>query len=288
MQPSARALVVGEVLWDRFPDASRLGGAPLNFAVHLNRLGRDTLLVSAVGTDRAGEEALQAIERLGLDTRCLQSTARHATGSAKVHLGLRGETSFVIERPAAYDAVEMSDDVLEQITRWNPGWIYFGTLFPSCAQGKRTLDRLMQSLPSATRFYDLNLRPGFDAPERVDELLHTAHAVKLNEDELRFVHLATDLPSDPRGFLQQGSRRYGWRAACVTLGSRGCAMLVDDQFVEAEGVPVDVVDTVGAGDAFAAAFVHGLMAGWAVATVAAFSNRAGAAVAGVAGAIPDR
>jgi fructokinase len=96
------------------------------------------------------------------------------------------------------------------------------------------------------------------------------------------------LPADLEGFCRDGAARFGWQAACVTLGARGCAMLVGDDYIEAAGVPVAVADTVGAGDAFAAAFVHGLVAGWPVRRVAEFANRAGAAVAGAKGAIPDR
>ena len=96
------------------------------------------------------------------------------------------------------------------------------------------------------------------------------------------------LPADAERFCRAGAARFGWQAACVTLGARGCAMLVGDDYVEAAGVPVAVADTVGAGDAFAAAFVHGLAAAWPAATIADFANRAGAAVAAVRGAIPAR
>jgi len=92
---------------------------------------------------------------------------------------------------------------------------------------------------------------------------------------------------DPEGFCREGSARYHWRAACVTLGARGCAMLARGDYVQAGGFPVDVADTVGAGDAFAAAFLHGLVANWPVAKIAEFSNRVGAFVASVHGAIPD-
>jgi len=281
-------LVPGEVLWDRLPDSVRLGGAPLNFAVHLRRLGHVPLLVSAVGADPDGEEARSAIERLGLETRCLQSTAQFATGSAIVHLGPDGDTSFAVHRPAAYDAIELPDATIAQIVCWAPAWLYYGTLFPSAPGGRSILERLMHALPAATRFYDLNLRPGFDAPELVRELLGAAHVVKLNRQELSAVHLAVDLPADPEAFCREGSNRYGWRAACVTMGARGCAMIVSNEYVEVDGVAVEVVDTVGAGDAFAAAFVHGLVSGWPPRTIAEFANRAGAAVAGVPGAIPDQ
>ena len=133
----------------------------------------------------------------------------------------------------------------------------------------------------------MNLRPGFESPELVKELLEHADVVKLNERELQFVHDHLELPLAPEAFCRAGSKRYGWTAACVTFGSRGCAMLVGDDYVISPGVPVQVADPVGAGDAFAAAFVHGLAAKWAAERIAAFANRAGAMVAGTQGAIPD-
>jgi fructokinase len=113
--------------------------------------------------------------------------------------------------------------------------------------------------------------------------------VKLNEEELTVVCRHTGLPSDPQRFCQEGRSRHGWQAVAITLGARGCALLAGaDDFAEAPGVPVTVVDTVGAGDAFAAAFLHGLASKWPAATIADFANRAGAAVAAVQGAIPAR
>ena len=283
----ARVLLVGEVLWDEFPDCARLGGAPLNVAVHLGRLRHAPLLVSAVGADRRGGETRSALTALGLDTTFVGSTAQFQTGSARVRLGPGDETSFTIERPAAYDAVELSGESLQRIVTWNPTWLYYGTLFPSFPQPRRVLSQLLDRLPRAARFYDLNLRPGFESLELVDDLLRRADVVKLNEQEVQFVQGRLNLPMDPEGFCRAGAERYGWRGACVTLGARGCAMLVGDTYVAAPGLQVHVADPVGAGDAFAAAFIHGLVSSWPVERVVTVANRIGALVAASRGAIPD-
>lgn len=284
---AARVLVVGEVLWDRFPNSTRLGGAPLNFSVHLNRLKHSPRLVSAIGTDATGVEARRAIHVLDLDASLVQSTSRYRTGSATVHIGSEGQTSFTIERPAAYDGIKLSDGITQQLIEWNPSWLYYGTLFPSYPSSRELLFRLFRTLPHAARFYDLNMRPGFDCPDLIETLLGSAAVVKLNEEELRVVHAFTGLPAEPEAFCRAGVDRYHWRAVCVTLGVRGCAMLVTGDYVEADGFPVDVADTVGAGDAFAAAFLHGLISNWPAAKIAEFSNRIGAFVASIHGAIPD-
>ena len=280
-------MVVGEVLWDLFGESRRLGGAPLNFAAHSRRLGHNPILISAVGTDTMGEQAASEIAALGLDTAFLQKTPRFPTGIARVLLGPDERTCFVIERPAAYDAVSISGRAMERLIRLAPDWFYYGTLFASRHEGAAVLTSLLEALPQAARFYDLNLRPGFDDPALVLRLLGQAHVVKLNEEELHTVHESTGLPSTREAFCREGSKRYGWKAVCVTLGARGCAVLACGQYVEAAGRAVDVADPVGAGDAFAAAFLHGVTCQWPVAEIAAFANRVGALVASRHGAIPD-
>lgn len=285
--PSRTILVLGEVLWDMFEHSTGLGGAPLNFAAHAKRLGYNPLLMSAVGADSLGVEARREIAALGLDTLLLQVTRRFATGIARVVLGPDETTRFLIERPAAYDAIQLREELIAEIARRAPSWFYYGTLLASAPQGKAVLDRLLAAIPAATRFYDVNLRPGCYSPSLVAELLALAGVVKLNEEELRIVHKFTSLPPEIEAFCRQGSRRYGWRAVCVTRGARGCAMLCSDEYLEAPGYSVNVADPVGAGDAFAAAFLQGVSSRWPVGRIAAFANRLGALVASRHGAIPE-
>ena len=280
-------LVVGEVLWDLFEHSTALGGAPLNFAAHAKRLGFDPLLISAVGADCLGKAALQEIAGLGLDTSLLQTTSRFPTGTARVELGPEDRTRFVIERPAAYDAVRLREEQIAQIIHRAPACFYYGTLFASAPEGRVVLDRLLDALPAATRFYDLNLRPGNYSVQLVIELLELADVVKLNEEELCIVRKFTRLPSEIEAFCREGSKRFGVESGVRDLGARGCAMLCGEEYIEAAGHTINVADPVGAGDAFAAAFLHGLISDWPVAKIAAFANRVGALVASRHGAIPD-
>jgi fructokinase len=284
---STRIVVLGEILWDLFPDCARLGGAPLNFAVHASRLGYETSLISAVGDDDLGRRAHQAIKEMGLDTSMLQTDTRWKTGTAFVELDPSGHPTFTISRPAAYDAAQLTEEEMRRLTTWAPAWLYYGTLFPSLGEGRSTLLRLLRALPQTMRFYDVNLRPGFDSPALVTELLALANVVKLNEAELQEVSRFAALPSDMEAFCRAGFERYGWKAICVTLGARGCAILAGNEYLVAGSYPVEVADTVGAGDAFAAAFLHGLSRQWGIEEIAAFANRVGAIVASRAGAIPD-
>jgi fructokinase len=280
-------VAVGEVLWDIFPHSSRLGGAPLNFGVHAKRLGHEVCLISAVGVDDLGRQAVEMIDALQIDTAFLQATPEFPTGTATVELIPGDKTLFNIHRPAAYDAIRLSDSDIEKLSRRAPGWLYYGTLFAATNQGRTTLERLLNTLDEAVKFYDVNLRPGCDSPALVNQLLEWADVVKLNEEELHRVHDFTGLPLAYERFCSEVAVRYGLKAVAVTLGGRGCAILVNGRYVEAAGAPVDVADPVGAGDAFAAAFMHGLSLNWAAGDIAAFANRVGGLVASRDGAIPD-
>jgi fructokinase len=280
-------VVLGEVLWDIFPDSSRLGGAPLNFAAHAKRLGYQPILISAVGTDELGVEATRRITNLGLDASLLGCSKVFKTGTASVEIDRDGEPSFAIQRPAAYDDVRLTAEDILRIKRLNPGWLYYGTLYPSLPQPRVTLQQLFDALPGAIRFYDVNLRPGFDDPALVSELAARADVIKLNESEALAVGASLGLPASVEEFCRRGAGRFGWSAVCITLGERGCAMFDGSEFVLAEGHSVQVVDTVGAGDAFAAAFMHGLIQRWPLGETAGFANRVGALVASRAGAIPE-
>lgn len=280
-------LAVGEVLWDVFEHSKRLGGAPLSFSVHAKRLGFDPRLISAVGSDTLGECAMRCIASLGLDGALIQRTCQFDTGTAQVEIGPGEQTRFVISRPAAYDSLAISDDHRELLRKWDPSWLYYGTLFAARPQGRAVLDRLFEAFPSTLRFYDLNLRPGFDSPALVLDLLARADVVKVNEDELAAIHEFAGLSLNLESFCREGAKRYGWQAIAVTLGERGCAVLLGGVYLEAPGYAVEVADPVGAGDAFAAAFLHGLTSRWPVGKVAEFANRVGAIVASRPGAIPD-
>jgi fructokinase len=286
--PTGRVLALGEILWDVFHDSTRLGGAPLNFTVNVSRMGHEAILISSLGDDELGRSAQEAIEVFGIDTRFIRTAPQFPTGSALVRTEPTGQTEFRIQRPAAYDAVHLSQDDLRWLAAWKPGWLYYGTLFSSTDYSRKLLLQLVGLFPDAIRFYDINLRPESYSEEQVRALLSLANVVKLNETEMEFAAHFADLPrSSIEAFCRAGSARYGWQAACVTLGARGCGVWSGGTYAEADGRRVEVVDTVGAGDGFAAAFLHGLSRRWAADQIAEFANRIGAGIASSAGAIPD-
>ncbi|MCS7314656.1 MAG: carbohydrate kinase [Bryobacterales bacterium] len=283
-----RILVVGEILWDVFPDAERLGGAPFNLAAHARRLGHEVYFISAVGDDPRGRAALARMRELDLPARFVRTIAGQATGTVSVRLDSAGQPDFTIHRPAAYDFVSLSDEDFDELVSWDPDWLCHGTLHCMHPQARTLTRRLVEALPRARRFYDVNLRKHSYTPELLRELMAKATAVKLNDAEATEIERFFD--GRRRGladFAERFAARFGWELVAVTRGAEGCGLWRKGEWVEARGYRVQVVDAVGAGDAFAAALLHGLDAGWPLARVADFANRVGALIASRAGAVPD-
>jgi len=289
-----KIISLGEILWDVFDDAEYLGGAPFNFAAHARRLGHDVFFVSAVGDDSRGRSALAKMEQLDLATRFVQRLTSAATGIVSVRLDSAGQPNFTIHRPAAYDLVSLGPGDLAELSSPQADWIYFGTLHQMSPGARDLLAALIGANPHARRFYDINLRPDSYEPALVRDLMKRASVVKLNDAEVRTVEdLFGGKASSPRSpysleeFCRSRAEAHGWEAVCVTRGAQGCALLIGGEYAEVDGYAVEVADTVGAGDAFAAAFLHGLSTGWAPAEIGDFANRVGALVAGRHGAIPS-
>jgi fructokinase len=283
-----KIVVIGEVLWDVIGDKEHLGGASFNFAAHAGRLGHEVYFVSAVGRDERGDRVLEYMEHMKLSTRFVRRVEDHPTGITVVTLDATGQPSFHLERPAAYDFPELTASDLKELLSPSPDWIYFGTLHQMSPQAREVTSRLLAARCGARHFYDINFRPSCYEPQLVRDLMPQATVVKLNDEEVPMVdQMWGRSHSSLEEFCRDYSAELGWESVCVTRGAEGCVLLAGDEWVSAPGYSVKVVDTVGAGDAFAAAFLHGLGCGWPAGQVADFANRLGALVASRPGATPE-
>jgi fructokinase len=279
---------IGEVLWDVFSESEHLGGAVFNLAAHARKLGHDVCFISAVGEDPRGRAALQRMRELDLPARFVRVLSGLPTGWVSVWLDEAGQPDFTIHRPAAYDFVTLDENDLAELAAWRPDWLCFGTLHSMYPQARGLTRRLMEALPGTRRFYDINLRKQNYTAELVRELMSAAQVVKLNDSEALEIQRLYDQPCpDLARFAERFAGTYGWEALAITRGAEGCAIWRQGEWVEAPGYRVQVVDAVGAGDAFAAAFLHGLDSGWPLRKVADFANRVGALIAARPGAVPD-
>jgi fructokinase len=191
-----------------------------------------------------------------------------------------GLPQYTIHRPAAYDFPVLSPADFGAILNPAPDWIYFGTLQQMSASAHDFTLKLLAAVPTAKRFYDVNLRSESFTPELVRMLAQHADVLKLNEQEVPVLREIAAIPSGSREqFCRECLRSFDLDAICITLGPQGCALLMDNEYLEAPGFPVQTADTIGAGDAFSAALVHGIDAGWVPSRIASFANRVGALVA---------
>ncbi len=284
-----RIVSIGELLWDVMGDREFLGGAPLNFSVSSRRLGNEVAFISAVGADQRGALAIESMEALGLSAKFIRVIPEQETGTAIVTTDKSGNATFVIKRPAAFDFLNIEDSRLSDTAVRDPDWIYFGTLAQTSARNEALLDRLVAGSPKSGRFYDVNLREGHWNPELVQRLSGLASIIKLNEPEAEtlFRICCGAQQFSPERFCEYWSGNYGAEVLCITLGERGCMIWSNGGLQRFHGYPVKTVDTVGAGDAFSAAFLQGLQLGWPMERTASFANALGAIVAARPGAIPS-
>ncbi len=286
-----RIVSVGEILWDVIGENEYLGGAPLNFAAHAQKLGHEVYPLSGVGADKRGRKALELLNARGMSTEFVQVLKDKPTGTAEVELDMEGKPTFRIVRSVAYDFVDLSDAELKKIAELQPDWIYLGTLYHMSAHSLASTKKLLKALPKARRFYDVNLREGHWSLATIEELSSLATVTKLSDSEAESLDASVDASEGPGDSIQSFCRRwcdrFGCSTMCVTFGERGCAILKDGKFTQTPGYHVTVADTVGAGDAFSAAFVHGLSQGWDSNRIAECANAVGALVASRSGAIPE-
>jgi fructokinase len=283
-----RILSTGEILWDLVEGKEFLGGAPLNFSATSQRLGNFVSLLTGVGDDELGRKALQQMNSLGLNTDFVQTIRDAPTGTALVTLDESGSASFRISRPAAFDVLNVDSALIHRCQTALPDWIYFGTLANAHAHNEEMLHSLVEQLQPVKRFYDMNLRDGHWNLPLVERLSGLATVIKLNDEEAKriFDLRFGKLPYTLERFCERWSGAFGVQQICVTMGSAGCALYSDEVFRTFAGYSVDVVDTVGAGDAFAAGLLYGLDLGWSPQRIASFANALGAMIASRRGATP--
>lgn len=287
---------LGELLWDLLPTGRQLGGAPANFAYITSLLGDEGIPASRIGQDSLGTEAIHRLAQLGLSTDFIQKDADHPTGTVKVEVNQTGQPRFEIFESVAWDFFV-----------WTPHWqslaqqadaVCFGSLAQRSENSRATIRTFLRGMrPNAVRVFDVNLRQDFYTAQILAESMQAASVVKLNHEELpKIMRLlgAENHSFDNQDFENHGeessARRllstHDLKLVCVTRGTNGSLLVSAEESNEHPGFKVKVADTVGAGDAFTAALVHGYLRGTPLAQINETANRVGAWVASQSGAMP--
>lgn len=281
MKPSL--FCMGEVLWDVLPTGRFLGGAPLNVAAHAVKAGGQASVFSAVGADELGADAIEAARGHGVDVTHLVTHPRHPTGQAIATIGPDGSASYRFNSPCGWDTLQATPDALAAASAADV--VVHGTLARRAAASCRALDTLVRA--ARAHVYDPNLRAPHDGPEVALAGLPGAWLVKLNEEEAARFSGWLGL-SGEHAILERHLRTmHGVQRLCITRGGDGAALWVAGREHGGHAVPVEVLDTVGAGDAFLAMLTVSLLRGLPPATALERALRVGALVASRPGAIPD-
>jgi fructokinase len=276
-----KVVCFGEVLWDSLPQGLFLGGAPLNVSYHLRQLGCDALMVSAVGDDALGEEVVERMKGFGLRTQYVTVSPTLRTGLVKVRVDPGGNASYTILDPVAWDRIEFTDELVSSTASAHA--LVFGSLALRHEHNFHQLTRLIE-LPGVLRVFDVNLRSPFDNADLVFALARRADVLKLNEEEL--VKL-TGINGETEKAIAALSLRTGVKRICVTLAARGAMLYDSGEWFRGKADPVEVRDTVGAGDAFLASLVLSMLSGGVnLADELARACRLGALIATRHGATP--
>lgn len=249
-------LCFGEMLWDSLPPGLFPGGAPMNVAYHLQQLGLHAAPVSAVGRDALGDELLRRVTAWGLETSLIRVRDDKPTGLVRVALK-NGIPTYEIVKNVAWDWIELPRHTLRLIRQASA--LIFGSLAQRSPHNRQQLTRLRELCGAALKVFDVNLRAPHDSPQLVWSLAGAADVIKLNDDEARRL-LQQDFPVHQLEFAARAlAERTGCPRICITAGAAGAGFLMDAKWNWSPSQPIKVKDTVGAGDSFLAALVHGLL-----------------------------
>ena len=245
----------GEILWDVFPDQKRLGGAPLNVALRLHSFGAAVTMISAVGKDALGKEALSKIETTALDASFIQKVAK-PTGQVTITLDTKGSASYDIEANAAWDEIKATEEALKAVKQSDA--LVIGSLAFRESINLSAIEAFIEK--SSYIVFDLNLRaPHYDL-EIIVGLMEAADMIKLNDEEMELIVIAIGIEGETLADeLKQLSAMTETPTICVTMGADGAILYHKGGVHEQVGFPAKVLDTVGAGDSFLATLIYGLL-----------------------------
>ena len=250
---------IGELLWDDLPSGRQLGGAPGNFAFHAMQAGCKSYVISAIGKDELGTELKHVISDLGLSNKYVQEN-EFPTSTVTVELDKKGNPGFTIHENVAWDHIRWNKDMGELAKELDA--VCFGSLAQRNPESEHSIKSFLNATkPDCLKVFDINLRQKYFNKEIIFNSLYLSDILKLNEDELPVVAGYLGLKGTPEKQLDQILRHFSLKYIVYTMGSRGSIIKNAEESSYTKVPKVQVADTVGAGDAFTAIFITGILKG---------------------------
>jgi len=282
---SFKIIGIGEVLWDLLPSGPQLGGAPANFAYHTRALGALAGVVSRVGNDDLGRAILKRFAELGIAADAMEVDDQAPTGTVTVALSGKGIPHFTIHEHVAWDRLSVTPKALTAVRAADA--ICFGSLAQRSEPARTSIQRLVAAASAdALRVFDINLRQKYFSREVLEQSLRLANVLKLNDSELPILADLFSLTGTVRQQIEKLAQQFGLKLVALTRGPEGSLLYRANQWSDRPAVPVEVSDTVGAGDAFTAALVLGLLKGMDLEEINALAGEVARHVCSCAGATP--
>jgi fructokinase len=276
---------IGEILFDIYPETKNLGGAPLNFLYHVQKLTGKGNIISCVGNDVLGNKVIEFLKSSRISTSYIQINHLHPTGVANVRLNKNKVPTFRIDENRAYDFIEITDKVNQLINK-KTGCLYFGSL---AQRNKVTRDTIKSLFGKKIKYFcDLNIRQKFYTKEIINKSLLNTDALKINIDELKLINKLLfgdrfSLEKDANKVLE----KFNIELLAVTKGKDGSTLFTKNETDDYKTTLSGIVDTLGAGDAFAAVFCIGYLRKWKLNKINKLANDFASEICRIKGALPQ-
>jgi len=250
-----KVLCFGEALWDNFPEYKEIGGAPLNVAFHLKKLGVNTEFITRVGEDKMGSQILEFLNKVNFDNSLIQEDNKYNTGEVNISLDKSKSANYIIKYPCAWDKIEMSDHYIKVVK--NSDFFVFGSLISRDKISRETLLKLIDH--ANFKIFDVNIRDPYYDFELISFLMQKSNMIKFNEEELERISKDLGVISNSiENKIIEISKMTSTELICLTLGEKG-VVFYDSKFHYQDAINTKVLNTVGAGDSFLAMLIEGII-----------------------------
>lgn len=270
-------LVFGELLYDIYENNAIIGGAPFNYSIQLSRLiANDGVLkfITSIGNDDFGHNATDFISKENIDSSLIQISKKYNTGKAIVFLDENKVPDYTIEENVAWDNIEYSDNISNILKNTNYDLFYFNILSQRNDTSYKTIKKIYSNINAKYKVCDVTFRKNYYTKEKIKEAFEFINILKINDDELLTIKelFYPTLENNNKLLLKTIQKDFDIEYIFLTLGAQGSAVMHNGEYIINPINKVEVVDTVGAGDAFCAALSYAILKGLKLEDIIKFAS----------------